>query len=153
MFPVQPQSKMDHLKGNYTRVNEFLFVALSPTWQSQATLFVFFLLVYAATLVGNSLIMLTVTSDPRLRTPMYFLLGNLSFLDLCYSHVTTPKMLVDFLSEKKSISFDACMAQLFFLHLLAAAEMFLLTVMAYDREDSMSLSDNRTSLLTSHSKM
>ncbi|XP_033024184.1 olfactory receptor 4Q2-like [Lacerta agilis] len=124
---------MDHLKGNYTRVNEFLFVALSPTWQSQFTLFVFFLLVYATTLVGNSLIMLAVTSDPRLRTPMYFLLGNLSFLDLCYSNVTTPKMLVDFLSEKKSISFDACMAQLFFLHLLAAAEMFLLTVMAYDR--------------------
>ncbi|XP_061447449.1 olfactory receptor 4Q2-like [Rhineura floridana] len=124
---------MKNLEGNHTRVNEFLLAALSPTWQSQAVLFVVFLLVYAATLVGNTLIMMTVASDPRLQTPMYFLLGNLSFLDLCYSTVTAPKMLMDFLAEKRSISFEACMAQLFFLHFVGAAEMFLLTVMAYDR--------------------
>nr|XP_028572151.1 olfactory receptor 4Q2-like [Podarcis muralis] len=124
---------MENLEGNYTRVNEFLLAALSPSWQSQAALFVVFLLVYTATLAGNTLIMLTVTSDPRLSTPMYFLLGNLSFLDLCYSTVTAPKMLMDFLVEKRSISFDACMAQLFFLHFVGAAEMFLLTIMAYDR--------------------
>ncbi|XP_033026870.1 olfactory receptor 4Q2-like [Lacerta agilis] len=124
---------MENLEGNYTRVNEFLLAALSPSWQSQAALFVVFLLVYTATLAGNTLIMLTVSSDPRLSTPMYFLLGNLSFLDLCYSTVTAPKMLMDFLVEKRSISFDACMTQLFFLHFVGAAEMFLLTIMAYDR--------------------
>ncbi|XP_039354349.1 olfactory receptor 4Q2-like isoform X2 [Mauremys reevesii] len=112
---------------------EFLLAALSPTPQSQAALFAVFLLVYVSTLVGNTLIMATVSSDPRLRTPMYFLLGNLSFLDLCYSTVTAPKMLLDFLSNRRSISYQACMAQLFFLHFVGAAEMFLLTVMAYDR--------------------
>ncbi|KAK9397777.1 olfactory receptor [Crotalus adamanteus] len=125
--------KMDFQKKNGTRINEFLLAAISPTWQSQVALFVVFLLVYATTIVGNTLIILTVGCAPQLRTPMYFLLGNLSFLDLCYSTVTAPKMLIDFLVKKRSISFDACMAQLFFLHFVGAAEMFLLTVMAYDR--------------------
>ncbi|XP_044840479.1 olfactory receptor 4Q2-like [Mauremys mutica] len=124
---------MEQLWRNQTSVGEFLLAALSPTPQSQAALFAVFLLVYVSTLVGNTLIMATVSSDPRLRTPMYFLLGNLSFLDLCYSTVTAPKMLLDFLSERRSISYQACMAQLFFLHFVGAAEMFLLTVMAYDR--------------------
>ncbi|XP_026576406.1 olfactory receptor 4Q2-like [Pseudonaja textilis] len=124
---------MDFQKKNGTRINEFLLAAISPTWQSQVALFVVFLLVYTTTIVGNTLIMLTVGSAPQLRTPMYFLLGNLSFLDLCYSTVTAPKMLMDFLVEKRSISFEACMVQLFFLHFVGAAEMFLLTVMAYDR--------------------
>ncbi|XP_059570034.1 olfactory receptor 4Q2 [Alligator mississippiensis] len=124
---------MERLRGNQTRVSEFLLAAISPTPQSQAALFVVFLLVYISTLVGNFAIMLTVNADSHLRTPMYFLLGNLSFLDLCYSTVTAPKMLMDFLTERRSISYDACMAQLFFLHFVGAAEMFLLTVMAYDR--------------------
>ncbi|XP_039354347.1 olfactory receptor 4Q2-like isoform X1 [Mauremys reevesii] len=124
---------MEQLWRNQTSVGEFLLAALSPTPQSQAALFAVFLLVYVSTLVGNTLIMATVSSDPRLRTPMYFLLGNLSFLDLCYSTVTAPKMLLDFLSNRRSISYQACMAQLFFLHFVGAAEMFLLTVMAYDR--------------------
>ncbi|XP_074918563.1 LOW QUALITY PROTEIN: olfactory receptor 4Q2-like [Chelonoidis abingdonii] len=124
---------MEQLWRNQTPVGEFLLAAVSPTPQSQAALFVVFLLVYVSPLVGNTLIMATVSSDPCLCTPMYFLLGNLSFLDLCYSTVTAPKMLLDFLSERRSISYQACMAQLFFLHFVGAAEMFLLTVMAYDR--------------------
>ncbi|XP_006028264.1 olfactory receptor 4Q2-like [Alligator sinensis] len=124
---------MEQLWGNQTMVSEFLLAAISPTPQSQAVLFVVFLLVYLSTLVGNLAIMVTVNADPYLRTPMYFLLSNLSFLDLCFSTVTAPKMLMDFLSERRSISYDACMTQLFFLHFVGAAEMFLLTVMAYDR--------------------
>ncbi|XP_062994614.1 olfactory receptor 4Q2-like [Elgaria multicarinata webbii] len=124
---------MEHLKSNHTRVNEFFLAAISPTWQSQIALFVVFLLAYAATIIGNTLIMLTVASDPQLRTPMYFLLGNLSFLDLCLSTVTAPRLLMDFLIEKRSIVFEACMAQLFFLHFVGASEMLLLNVMAYDR--------------------
>ncbi|XP_066486858.1 olfactory receptor 4Q2-like [Tiliqua scincoides] len=124
---------MGSLKGNQTRVSEFLLAAISPTWQSQITLFVIFLLVYSTTLVGNTLIIVTVMSDSRLRTPMYFLLGNLSFLDICTSSVTAPKMLMDLLAVKRNISFDACMAQLFFIHMVLAAEMFLLSIMAYDR--------------------
>ncbi|XP_077169841.1 olfactory receptor 4Q2-like [Paroedura picta] len=124
---------MEVPNDNQTRVTEFLLAAISPVWQSQVALFAIFLLVYATTLIGNILIILTVGSDPRLRTPMYFLLGNLSFLDLCYSTITAPKMLVDFLATKRSISFNGCMTQLFFLHFVGGTEMFLLTVMAYDR--------------------
>ncbi|XP_029787216.1 olfactory receptor 4D2, partial [Suricata suricatta] len=72
-------------------------------------------------------------SDTRLHTPMYFLLRNLAVLDLCFSSVTAPKMLVDFLSEKKTISYQGCMAQIFFFHFLGGAMVFFLSVMAYDR--------------------
>uniref|UniRef100_A0A8C4Y7P1 Olfactory receptor n=1 Tax=Gopherus evgoodei TaxID=1825980 RepID=A0A8C4Y7P1_9SAUR len=121
--------------GNETAVTQFILLGFRniPQLQILAALFAVFLLVYVSTLVGNTLIMVTVSSDPCLRTPMYFLLGNLSFLDLCYSTVTAPKMLLDFLSERRSISYQACMAQLFFLHFVGGAEMFLLTIMAYDR--------------------
>ena len=83
--------------------------------------------------MGNLLIMVTVTSDSRLHTPMYFLLRNLAIIDLCFSSVTAPKMLVDFLAEKKTISYQGCMAQIFFFHFLGGAMVFFLSVMAYDR--------------------
>ena len=83
--------------------------------------------------MGNLLIMVTVTSDSRLHTPMYFLLQNLAIIDLCFSSVTAPKMLVDSLAEKKTISYQGCMAQIFFFHFLGGAMVFFLSVMAYDR--------------------
>ncbi|XP_043842850.1 olfactory receptor 4Q2-like [Dromiciops gliroides] len=119
---------------NETMVQEFVLAGLSQTSSGQAGLFVLFFFFYVLTWMGNVLIMVTVASEARLHSsPMYFLLGNLSFLDLCYSSVTTPKLLVDFLAEKKLISYGECIVQLFFLHVIGAAEMFLLTVMAYDR--------------------
>ncbi|XP_007537376.1 olfactory receptor 4Q2 [Erinaceus europaeus] len=115
-------------------VREFVLAGFSERPAVEAGLFVLFLLFYVSTWVGNVLIMVTVASDSRLNaSPMYFLLGNLSFLDLCYSTVTTPKLLADFLDNAKLISYDQCIVQLFFLHFVGAAEMFLLTVMAYDR--------------------
>lgn len=84
-------------------------------------------------LLGNLLILVTVMTDPKLLSPMYFLLCNLSVLDICYTSVTSPRLLVDLLSQRKAIDFEDCMAQLFFLHFVGASEMFLLTVMAYDR--------------------
>ena len=119
--------------GNVTWVSEFVFLGLSQTPELQLFLFPVFLFVYTTTVVGNLLIMVTVTSDARLHTPMYFLLRNLAVLDLCFSSVTAPKMLVDFLSEKKTISYQGCMAQLFFFHFLGGAMVFFLSVMAYDR--------------------
>ncbi|KAB1277530.1 Olfactory receptor 4Q2 [Camelus dromedarius] len=115
-------------------VREFVLAGFSQTPSIEAGLFVLFLLFYVSTWVGNVLIMVTVASDNYLNSsPMYFLLGNLSFLDLCYSTVTTPKLLADFLDNEKLIPYDLCIVQLFFLHFVGAAEMFLLTVMAYDR--------------------
>ncbi|XP_005412088.1 PREDICTED: olfactory receptor 4Q2 [Chinchilla lanigera] len=115
-------------------VKEFFLAGFSHTSSIEAGLFVLCLFLYVSTWVGNVLIMVTVASDRYLNSsPMYFLLGNLSFLDLCYSNITTPKLLVDFLHDEKIIPYDQCIVQLFFLHFVGAAEMFLLTVMAYDR--------------------
>ncbi|XP_040100176.1 olfactory receptor 4D2-like [Oryx dammah] len=119
--------------GNLTCVPEFVFLGLSQTHELQLFLFLVFLLVYTTTVMGNLLIMVTVSSDSRLHTPMYFLLRNLAVIDLCFSSVTTPKMLADFLSKKKTISYQGCMAQIFFFHFLGGAMVFFLSVMAYDR--------------------
>ncbi|KAG3269341.1 olfactory receptor 4D2 [Ictidomys tridecemlineatus] len=118
---------------NLTWVSDFVFLGLSQTQELQPLLFLLFLFVYVTTVVGNLLIVVTVTSDSKLHTPMYFLLRNLAVIDLCFSSVTAPKMLVDFLSEKKTISFQGCMAQIFFFHFLGGAMVFFLSVMAYDR--------------------
>ncbi|XP_038614766.1 olfactory receptor 4D1-like [Tachyglossus aculeatus] len=119
--------------GNGTAVSEFIFLGLTQSRGLQGVLFIVFLLIYTMTLLGNLLIMVTVTCDPRLRTPMYFLLRNLSVLDVCYSSVTLPRMLVDFLSASQTISYSGCMAQIFFFHFLGAADLFFLSVLAYDR--------------------
>ncbi|XP_064439220.1 olfactory receptor 4D1-like isoform X1 [Mirounga angustirostris] len=118
---------------NLTWVSEFVFLGFSEIRELQLFLFLVFLCVYTTTVMGNLLIMVTVTSDTRLHTPMYFLLRNLAVLDLCFSSVTAPKMLVDFLSEKKIISYQGCMAQIFCIHLLGGATVFFLSVMAFDR--------------------
>ncbi|CAI9162496.1 unnamed protein product [Rangifer tarandus platyrhynchus] len=119
--------------GNLTCVSEFVLLGLSQTQELQFFLFLVFLFVYTATVMGNLLIMITVTADSRLHTPMYFLLRNLAVIDLCYSTVTSPKMLVDFLHKSKTISYQGCMAQIFFFHLLGGGTVFFLSVMAYDR--------------------
>ncbi|KAM6408090.1 olfactory receptor 4D5-like [Rhynochetos jubatus] len=119
--------------GNFSRVTEFILLGLSDTRELRVPFFTIFFLAYAMVLLGNLLIIVTVRTDPKLSSPMYFLLCNLSFIDICYTSITCPRMLVDLLSQRKAIAFEDCMAQLFFLHFAGASEMFLLTVMAYDR--------------------
>ncbi|EPY72790.1 olfactory receptor 12D2-like protein [Camelus ferus] len=92
-----------------------------------------FLAIYSVTVAGNGAILMMVISDPRLHSPMYFFLGNLSCLDICYSTVTLPKMLENFLSTHKAISFLGCISQLHFFHFLGSTEAMLLAVMAFDR--------------------
>ncbi|CAO2590522.1 Olfactory receptor 4K5, partial [Lemmus lemmus] len=99
----------------------------------QLFFFVFFSALYIVIVLGNLLIIIAVTSDCTLHSPMYFLLGNLSFLDICQASFATPKMIADFLSEHKTISFSGCIAQIFFIHLFTGGEMVLLVSMAYDR--------------------
>lgn len=118
---------------NQTRVTEFVFLGLTDSWVLEILFFIAFTVTYILTLLGNIVIVVTIVFSPRLHTPMYFFLSNLSFIDICHSSVTVPKMLEGLLLERKSISFDNCITQLFFLHLFACAEIFLLTVMAYDR--------------------
>uniref|UniRef100_F7AKT5 Olfactory receptor n=1 Tax=Monodelphis domestica TaxID=13616 RepID=F7AKT5_MONDO len=118
---------------NHSRVSEFILLGLSDSPELQPLFFVVFSVLYVAIVMGNFLIILTVTSDPRLHSPMYFLLANLSFIDVCVASFATPKMIADFLVEQKTISFEACLAQIFFVHLFTGSEMVLLVSMAYDR--------------------
>ncbi|XP_029770595.1 olfactory receptor 4D9-like [Suricata suricatta] len=120
-------------QGNYTRVKEFIFQGLTQSRELSLVLFLLLFLVYTSTLLGNLLIMVTVTCESRLHTPMYFLLRNLSVLDICFSSITAPKVLGDLLSTTKTISFNGCITQMFFFHLLGGADIFSLSVMAFDR--------------------
>ncbi|XP_006087527.1 olfactory receptor 4L1-like [Myotis lucifugus] len=118
---------------NESVVTEFILLGFSGQWELQIFFFVTFSLVYSATALGNILIIVTVTFSATLHSPMYFLLGNLSFLDMCVSTVTTPKMITDLLAEQKTISIWGCMTQMFFMHFFGGAEMTLLIAMAFDR--------------------
>uniref|UniRef100_H0Y1Y5 Olfactory receptor n=2 Tax=Otolemur garnettii TaxID=30611 RepID=H0Y1Y5_OTOGA len=114
-------------------VTEFILQGFTqdPDWQK--TLFVMFLLIYTVTMVGNLLIMATILRSPSLGSPMYFFLAFLSLMDAAYSSAITPKLIADSLCDKRTISFLACMGQLFIEHIFGGAEVFLLVVMAYDR--------------------
>ncbi|XP_057579231.1 olfactory receptor 4F3/4F16/4F29-like [Hippopotamus amphibius kiboko] len=119
--------------ANHSVVSEFVFLGLTNSWEIQLLLFVFSSSFYMASMMGNSLIMLTVTSDPHLHSPMYFLLANLSFIDMGFSSIFSPKMLYDLFRKRKVISFRGCIAQIFFIHIIGGVEVVLLIAMAFDR--------------------
>ncbi|XP_036131971.1 olfactory receptor 4F3/4F16/4F29-like [Molossus molossus] len=119
--------------ANHSSVSEFVFLGLTDSWEIQLLLFVFSSTLYVASMMGNSLIMLTVIYDPHLHSPMYFLLANLSFIDLGVSSVTSPKMIYDLFRKRKVISFSGCITQIFFIHVIGGVEMVLLIAMAFDR--------------------
>ncbi|XP_012643336.2 olfactory receptor 4C15-like [Microcebus murinus] len=119
---------------NQSFVTEFVFLGLSQNPNVEKILFVVFLFVYIAIIGGNTLIVLAIFSSPALLgSPMYFFLAFLSFIDACFSCVFMPKMIMDSLHERKTISFEGCMIQLFAEHFLSGAEVIVLTAMAYDR--------------------
>uniref|UniRef100_A0A8C0X1X1 Olfactory receptor n=1 Tax=Castor canadensis TaxID=51338 RepID=A0A8C0X1X1_CASCN len=118
---------------NCSRVKELVFLGLTQNQDVSLILFFLLFLVYVTTLLGNLLIMFTVTCESRLHTPMYFLLRNLSIADICFSSITAPKVLVDLLSERKTISFDGCLTQMFSFHLIGGVDVISLSVMAFDR--------------------
>ncbi|VCW84082.1 unnamed protein product, partial [Gulo gulo] len=114
-------------------VSEFVLYGLCTSQHLQHFFFIFFSGIYVATVLGNLIIVVTVISNSHLHSsPMYFLLGNLSFLDIWLASFPTPKMIRDFLSDQKLIFFGGCMAQIFF-HFIGGIEMVLLVSMAYDR--------------------
>ena len=118
---------------NQTSVTEFLLLGVTDIQGLQPVLFVVFLAIYFVIVTGNGAILIVVISDPRLHSPMYFFLGNLSCLDICFSTVTLPKMLENFLSTHKAISFLGCISQLHFFHFMGSTEAMLLAVMGFDR--------------------
>ncbi|XP_027715016.1 olfactory receptor 4C11-like [Vombatus ursinus] len=114
-------------------VTEFILLGLTQDPEKQKILFVIFLVFYTATVLGNLLILVTIKTSPTLASPMYFFLTYLSIADSCFSTTTAPKLIVDNLSHKNTISFDECMIQLFALHFFGSVEIMVLVVMAYDR--------------------
>ncbi|XP_004475926.3 olfactory receptor 1F1-like [Dasypus novemcinctus] len=120
-------------EANESSVSEFLLLGLSRKPQQQQLLFMLFLSMYLATVLGNLLIILAISTDSRLHTPMYFFLCNLSFVDICFSSTTVPKMLTNHILGIQTISFPGCLTQMYFFIVFTDMDNFLLAVMAYDR--------------------
>ncbi|EHB12144.1 Olfactory receptor 147 [Heterocephalus glaber] len=124
---------MRKLSGNESLKTEFLLAGLTDHPELQLPLFYLFLIIYIVTLVGNLGLVILIVLSPHLHTPMYYFLFNLSSIDLCYSSVFTPKMLMNFVSKQCHLSYAGCMTQLFFFLFFVISECYMLTAMAYDR--------------------
>lgn len=120
-------------RTNVTQATEFILLGLSSGSEDQKPLFAMFLPIYLITVIGNLLIILTIRSDTHLQTPMYFFLSVLSFVDICYVTVIIPKMLANFLSETKTISYGECLTQMYFFIAFGNTDSYLLAAMAIDR--------------------
>nr|XP_060484975.1 olfactory receptor 7A17-like [Panthera onca] len=119
--------------GNDTQISKFLLLGFSDRPELQPLIFGLFLSMYLITVFGNLLILLAVSSDSHLYTPMYFFLANLSFVDICFTSTTVPKMLVNIQTQTKVITYEDCITQMNFFITFAGMDDFLLSVMAYDR--------------------
>uniref|UniRef100_A0A8C5M5L0 Olfactory receptor n=1 Tax=Leptobrachium leishanense TaxID=445787 RepID=A0A8C5M5L0_9ANUR len=118
---------------NSTEVTEFILLGLISDPSIEIVLFLVFLIIYTATVTCNVLLIVAVKSDNRLHSSMYVFLSSLSFIDICYTTIIVPKMLVDFLVSRKRIPYTVCMVQIYFYLLLGQSECILLAFMAYDR--------------------
>ncbi|XP_072455539.1 olfactory receptor 1f45-like [Notamacropus eugenii] len=118
---------------NHSRISEFILLGLSDEPEQDRLMFLAFLLMYLISGLGNLLIILTIGTDSRLHTPMYFFLTNLSLVDLCFTSTIIPKVLVNYISGNKAILYSSCLAQVFFFIWFGGVDSVLLTVMAYDR--------------------
>ncbi|XP_015396012.1 olfactory receptor 4P4-like [Panthera tigris] len=119
--------------GSQRNISEFILLGLSYNQNIQIFCFVFFLFCYVSILVGNLLILVSIRCSALFYQPMYYFLGHLSFMDICYTSCVTPKLIGDLLLARKTISYGNCMLQVFSLHFLGMIEIFILTVMAFDR--------------------
>ncbi|XP_059551431.1 putative olfactory receptor 7A2 [Myotis daubentonii] len=119
--------------GNLTRESEFILLGFSEDPELQPLIFGLFLSMYVITVLGNLLIILAVSSDSHLHTPMYFFLSNLSLVDISVTSTTIPKMLVNIQTQSKCITYKGCISQTYFFSLFVVLDDLLLTVMAYDR--------------------
>ncbi|XP_051820925.1 olfactory receptor 10AG1-like [Antechinus flavipes] len=120
-------------RSNATFVVEFILLGFSDLPNLRSFLFGTFLVIYLCILIGNGLLIFITKTNPTLQTPMYFFLGNFSFLEICYTSVTLPRILRDIWTQKGNIPFLSCAVQIGSLYVLGIAECLLLAVMAYDR--------------------
>nr|XP_004667655.2 olfactory receptor 10Q1 [Jaculus jaculus] len=118
---------------NHSGLPEFVFRVFTTIPEFQVLLFLLFLLLYLMIICGNTAIIWVVCTHSSLRTPMYFFLCNLSFLEICYTSVVVPLMLSNIFGAQTPIALAGCGAQMFFFVTLGSTDCFLLAVMAYDR--------------------
>ncbi|XP_069805680.1 olfactory receptor 5AR1-like [Dendropsophus ebraccatus] len=118
---------------NHTKNGDFILIGLSSDPQIKLVLFVLFCLVYATSVTANVILIVITQLDNDLQTPMYIFICNLSLLDITFTSVTVPKMLIGLLSDHNYISYVGCFVQLYFFHFLGSSECFLLSIMGYDR--------------------
>ncbi|XP_030042512.1 olfactory receptor 6F1-like [Microcaecilia unicolor] len=135
-------------RTNSTAVTEFVLVGFPAVPQLQIFLFTLFLAVYIFTITANVAIISVVKLEPHLHRPMYFFISNFSFLEMWYTTAFIPKMMADLMTGHKTISVQSCIAQFYFLFLLAATENFLLALMSYDRYVAICNPLRYTSILT-----
>ncbi|KAM6202583.1 olfactory receptor 11G2-like [Rhynchocyon petersi] len=125
--------KILNILNNSSTITGFILLGFPCSREGEILLFILFSIVYLLTLLGNGSIICAVHWDQRLHTPMYILLANFSFMEICYVTSTVPNMLANFLSETKVISFSGCFLQFYFFFSLGSTECFFLAVMAFDR--------------------
>ncbi|XP_004684831.1 PREDICTED: olfactory receptor 1A1-like [Condylura cristata] len=138
-------------EGNQSSNVEFILLGISGQQEQEYVFFIFFLFIYPITLIGNLLIILAIRSDTRLHNPMYFLLANLSFVDIFFSSVTIPKMLVNHILDSKTISFEGCLTQMCFMLALGNTDSYILAAMAYDRAVAISRPLHYTTIMSPRS--
>nr|XP_056720454.1 olfactory receptor 6N1-like [Euleptes europaea] len=119
--------------SNHTRVDEFIITGFPKLQNIRVLIFLLVFIMYTLSVIGNVVIVVITRYESSLHTPMYFFLGNFSFLEICFTSVTVPTMLVDLMREKNTVSFNNCLAQIYFFHGLGGVECLLLAAMAYDR--------------------
>ncbi|XP_026515016.1 olfactory receptor 6M1-like isoform X1 [Terrapene carolina triunguis] len=124
---------MEYSNQNGTRVTEFILIGFPSPREVEIFLFMLFFIILVVAMIGNSIIITLICTDYRLQSPMYFFLCNLSLIEILMTMTVVPKMLENFLSERKTISFYGCLAQSYFYFLLGISEYVLLAMMSYDR--------------------
>ncbi|XP_003423220.3 olfactory receptor 4P4-like [Loxodonta africana] len=133
-FPViLSENSLHQTVENINNVTEFILLGLSQNKTIKSLCFLLFLFCYIAIWMGNLLIIISISCSQLIGQPMYFFLNYLAFSDLCYTSTMTPKLLTDLLKERTRISYASCLAQLFSMHIFGGVEIFILTIMAYDR--------------------
>ncbi|KAM4881386.1 olfactory receptor 6C3-like [Thomomys bottae] len=118
---------------NYTTITEFVLLGISDDPKLQVVIFIFLSITYILSVTGNLTIITLTLLDSRLKTPMYFFLQNFSFLEIIFTSVSMPRFLASIITKAKTISYNHCLAQLFFFISMGVSEFFLLTAMSYDR--------------------
>ncbi|XP_068953707.1 olfactory receptor 11G2-like [Petaurus breviceps papuanus] len=144
------ERNISNIENMVNSVTHFILLGFLSSQEIQMVYFVVFSVTYMLTLMGNAAIVCAVRCNRNLHTPMYILLGNFSFLEICYVTTTVPNMLANFLSETKTITFVGCFVQFYFFFSFGCDEGFYLCIMAFDRYLAICYPLHYPTIMTTH---